>query len=77
MTNERFNLIALFVIIVFVVTGIVSTVLSDFRKQQLQELEEQRTEMLKEALKTGRPIVWIVNERCLAESIKETMDESL
>lgn len=76
MTNERFNLIAIYVLVVFAVVCIAGTVLSTFSSQRLNEIEEERTEILKDALKTGRHIVWVVNERCLAEAVKDAENES-
>lgn len=76
MTNERFNLIAICVLVVFAVVCIAGAVLSTFSSQRLNEIEEERTEILKDALKTGRHIVWVVNERCLAEAVKDAENES-
>ena len=77
MTNERFNLIAIWVLIVCAVTSVVFTVLSDSSSRRVQKIEEQRTKILKEALETGRPVVWIVNERCLVEAAKDAENGSL
>ena len=76
MTNERFNLIAICVIVIFVVICTAGAVLSRFTSYRLLEIEEERTEILKDALKTGRHIVWVVNERCLAEALKDAENES-
>lgn len=76
MTNERFNLIAICVIVIFVVICTAGIVLSRFTSSRLLEIEEERTEILKDALKTGRHIVWVVNERCLAEAVKDAENES-
>ena len=73
MTNERFNTISTCVIVTLFFICVVASIFNDYR---VQKSEKERTELVKEALDTGKPIVFVINERCLVEAVKDAENES-
>lgn len=73
MTNERFNTISTCVIVTLVFLYIVASIFSSYT---VQKNEKERTELVKEALDTGKPIVFVINERCFVEAVKDAENES-
>ena len=74
MTNERFNTISTYVIVTLVFLYVVASIFSSYT---VQKNEKERTELVKEALDTGKPIVFVINERCLVEAVKDAENGSL
>lgn len=73
MTNERFNTILTCVIVILVFIYVVVSIFSSY---SVQKNEKERTELVKEAIDTGKPIVFVINERCLVEAVKDAENES-
>lgn len=73
MTNERFNTILTCVIVILVFIYVVVSIFSSY---SMQKHEKERTELVKEAMDTGKPIVFVINERCLVEAVKDAENES-
>lgn len=73
MTNERFNTILTCVIVILVFIYVVVSIFSSY---SVQKNEKERTELVKEAIDTGKPIVFVINERCLVEAAKDAENES-
>lgn len=73
MTYERFNTISTCVIVILVFVYTVTSVYSGYC---VRKNEKERTELVKEALDTGRPIAFVINERCFVEAVKDAENES-
>lgn len=73
MTNERFNTISTYVIVTLF---LICAVASIFNSYSVQKNEKERTELVKEALDTGKPIIFVINERCFVEAVKDAENES-
>lgn len=73
MTNERFNTISTCVMVALVFLYVVVAIFNSYSEQKN---EKERTELVKEALDTGKPIVFVINERCLVEAVKDAEKES-
>lgn len=73
MTNERFNTISTYVIVALF---LICSVASIFNSYSVQKKEKERTELVKEALDTGKPIIFVINERCFVEAVKDAENES-
>lgn len=73
MTNERFNTISTYVIVALF---LICAVASIFNSYSVQKNEKEQTELVKEALDTGKPIIFVINERCFVEAVKDAENES-
>lgn len=73
MTNERFNTISTYVIVALF---LICAVASIFNSYSVQKNEKERTELVKEALDKGNTIVFVINERCFVEAVKDAENES-